>query len=113
MINRLGSSLRRSTTNSMGTRRMGDKVTFGPYRVLQRDDGSLWELGSSAVGVTYKALDTDLQRPVALKVINSDLVGDEVNRNRFLREARAAAGLRHSNIASVYHLGKELVPVKG
>jgi serine/threonine protein kinase len=86
---------------------MGDKVTFGQYRVLQRDDGSLWELGSSATGVTYKALDTDLQRPVALKVINSDLVADEVNRNRFLREARAAAGLRHSNIASVYHLGKD------
>ena len=86
---------------------MGDKVTFGHYRVLQRDDGSLWELGSSAMGVTYKALDTDLQRPVALKVINSDLVADEGNRDRFLREARAAAGLRHSNIASIYHLGKD------
>ena len=49
---------------------MGDKVTFGHYRVLQRDDGSLWELGSSAVGVTYKALDTDLHRPVALRVID-------------------------------------------
>ena len=86
---------------------MGDKVTFGHYRVLQRDDGSLWELGSGAMGVTYKALDTDLQRPVALKVINSDLMADEVNRNRFLREARAAAGLRHSNIASIYHLAKD------
>ena len=86
---------------------MGDKATFGHYRVLQRDDGSLWELGSSATGITYKALDTDLQRPVALKVINSDLVADEVTRNRFLREAREAAGLRHSNIASIYHLGKD------
>ena len=86
---------------------MGDKVTFGHYRVLQRDDGSLWELGSSATGITYKALDTDLQRPVALKVINSDFLADEVTRNRFLREARAAAGLRHSNIASIYHLGKD------
>ena len=59
------------------------------------------------MGVTYKALDTDLQRPVALKVINSDLLADEVNRDRFLREARAAAGLRHNNIASIYHLGKD------
>ena len=86
---------------------MGDKVTFGHYRVLQRDDGSLWELGSSATGVSYKALDTDLQRPVALKVINSDLLADEGNRSRFLREARTTAGLRHSNIASIYHLGKD------
>jgi serine/threonine protein kinase len=59
------------------------------------------------MGVTYKALDTDLQCPVALKVINSDLMADEVNRNRFLREARAAAGLRHGNVASVYHLAKD------
>src|SRR5262245_21180554 len=86
---------------------MGDKVTFGHYRVVQRDDGSLWELGSNAMGVTYKALDMDLQRPVALKVINSGLVADEVNRNLFSGEARAAAGLRHSNIASVYYLGKD------
>ena len=86
---------------------MGDKVTFGHYRVVQRDDGSLWELGSSATGITYKALDTDLQRPVALKVINSDFVADEATRNRFLQEARAAAGLRHSNIASIYHLGND------
>ena len=59
------------------------------------------------MGVTYKALDTDLQRPVALKVVNSDLMADEEKRERFLREARAAAGLRHSNIASIYHLGKD------
>ena len=86
---------------------MGEKDTFGHYRVLQRDDGSLWELESSATGITYKALDTDLQRPVALKVINSDFGADEVTRNRFLREARAAAGMRHSNIASIYHFGKD------
>ena len=86
---------------------MGDKATFGHYRVLQRDDGSLWELGSSATGITYKALDTDLQRPVALKVIASDFVADELTRDRFLGEARAAAGLRHSNIASIYHLGND------
>jgi serine/threonine protein kinase len=85
---------------------MSERVTFRLYHVLQRDDGSLWEVGSGAMGVTYKALDTDLQCPVALKVMNADLMADEVNRNRFLREARAVAGLRHSNVASVYHLGK-------
>ena len=97
----------RFTTKCMGMKRMHDRVTFGHYRVLQRDDGSPWELGSGAMGVTYKALDTDLQCPVALKVINSDLMADEANRNRFLREARAAAGLRHSNVASVYHLAQD------
>ena len=91
----------------MGMKHMHDRVTFGHYRVLQRDDGSPWELGSGAMGVTYKALDTDLQCPVALKVINSDLMADEANRNRFLREARAAAGLRHSNVASIYHLAQD------
>jgi serine/threonine protein kinase len=86
---------------------MGDKVTFAHYRVLQRANGSHWELGRSAIGVTYKALDTDLQRPVTLRVINSALVADKLNRERFLREARAAAGLRHGNIASIYHLGND------
>jgi Protein kinase domain len=87
---------------------MHERATFEhSYRLLQRNDGSLWKLGSGAMGVTYKALDTDLQCPVALKVINSDLMADEVNRNRFLRQARAAAGLRHSNVASVYHLARE------
>ena len=99
--------LNRFTTNPMTTKRTGDRITFEHYRVMQRDDGSLWELGTGAMGVTYKALDTDLQCPVALKVINSDRMADEANRNRFLREARAAAGLRHSNVASVYHLAKD------
>jgi hypothetical protein len=67
---------------------MSERVTFRLYHVLQRDDGSLWEVGSGAMGVTYKAMDTDLQCPVALKVMNADLMADEVNRNRFLREAR-------------------------
>ena len=99
--------LNRFTTNPMTMKRTGDRITFEHYRVMQRDDGSLWELGTGAMGVTYKALDTDLQCPVALKVINSDRMADEVNRKRFLREARAAAGLRHSNVASVYHLAKD------
>ena len=99
--------LNRFTTNPMIMKRTGDRISFEHYRVMQRDDGSLWELGTGAMGVTYKALDTDLQCPVALKVINSDRMADEVNRNRFLREARAAAGLRHSNVASVYHLAKD------
>ena len=64
------------------------------------------ELGRGAMGVTYKALDVDLRCPVALKVINEKYLGDESARLRFFREARAAASLRHANVASVLHLGR-------
>src|SRR5258705_13922557 len=58
------------------------------------------------MGVTYKAFDVDLRCPVTLKVISEKYLDDESARLRFLREARAAASLRHSNVASVLHLGK-------
>jgi serine/threonine protein kinase len=70
------------------------------------EDGSLIELGRGAMGVTYKALDVDLRCPVTLKVISERYLGDESARLRFLREARAAAKVRHSNVASVLHLGR-------
>ena len=58
------------------------------------------------MGVTYRAIDTSLQRPVALKLIASEWVkrGAEA-RERFMREARTAAALRHPNVATVYHFG--------
>jgi serine/threonine protein kinase len=59
-----------------------------------------------AWGVTYKAFDVDLQCPVALKVINERYLNNELVRLRFLREARAAASIRHPNVASVFHLGR-------
>ena len=58
------------------------------------------------MGVTYKAFDVDLQCPVTLKVISEKYLGDESARLRFLREARAAASVRHANVASVFHLGR-------
>src|SRR5271165_6367486 len=58
------------------------------------------------MGVTYKAVDVDLHCPVTLKVINERHLGDESARLRFLREARAAASVRHPNVASVLHLGR-------
>jgi serine/threonine protein kinase len=58
------------------------------------------------MGVTYKALDVNLRCAVALKVINARFIGDESTRRRFVREARAAASVRHPNVASVFHLGK-------
>src|SRR5271163_1079930 len=63
------------------------------------------ELGRGAMGVTYKAFDINLRCPVTLKVISQRYLGDESARLRFLREARAAASVRHPNVASVFHLG--------
>ncbi len=59
------------------------------------------------MGITYKAIDTTLHRTVALKVINPDTFSGDAARQRFLREARAAAQLKHPSVASVFHLGKE------
>jgi|GEM_PF-1998205 serine/threonine protein kinase/tetratricopeptide (TPR) repeat protein len=68
-------------------------------------DGRPVELGRGAMGITYKATDTTLRRPVALKVISSRLLNNESLKSRFLREARAAASLRHPYVASIYYLG--------
>jgi len=78
---------------------------FGHYEILVRPDGSLEELGHGAMGITFKARDINLRVPVALKVLNLRLFQEEAARRRFLREARAAASVRHPNVASVYHLG--------
>jgi serine/threonine protein kinase/tetratricopeptide (TPR) repeat protein len=79
---------------------------FEHYEVLVSEEGKPIELGRGAMGVTYKAFDVDLQCPVALKVIAERYLGDESARVRFLREARAAASIRHPNVASVLHLGR-------
>jgi serine/threonine protein kinase/tetratricopeptide (TPR) repeat protein len=78
---------------------------FEHYELLKHPDGTPVELGRGAMGVTYRAMDRNLRCPVALKVINSRYLNDESARLRFVREARAAARLRHPNVASVFHLG--------
>jgi len=78
---------------------------FEHYELVKDDDGKPVELGRGAMGVTYKAFDVDLHCPVTLKLINERYIGDESARLRFLREARAAASVRHPNVASVFHLG--------
>ena len=85
---------------------MPESLEFEHYQLLTKADGSLMELGRGAMGVTYKAFDTNLYCYVALKVISSALLESETAADRFLREARAAARLRHRNVASVFHLGK-------
>jgi serine/threonine-protein kinase len=78
---------------------------FEPYQILTHPDGSFVELGRGSMGITYQAVDTTLEFPVALKVIDFKAAGVESNRERFLREARAAAKLRHPNVASVLYYG--------
>jgi serine/threonine protein kinase/Tfp pilus assembly protein PilF len=76
---------------------------FDDFEIARREDGSLVELGRGAMGVTYRATEKTLHRSVALKVI--ELHGSEAVRERFLREARAAAALRHPNVAGVFRFG--------
>jgi serine/threonine protein kinase len=79
---------------------------FEHYQLVTGEDGRPVELGRGAMGVTYKAFDVDLHCPVTLKVISEKYLGEESARLRFLREARAAASVRHPNVASVFHLGR-------
>ena len=86
-----------------------DGTRFGVYEIDCHADGSLCELGRGAMGVTYRATDTSLQRKVALKIIKTDIAERSADaRERFMREARAAAALRHENIATVYQFGMRL-----
>src|ERR1700757_802086 len=81
-------------------------LRFENYELMLDDRGCPIELGRGAMGITYKALDVDLRCPVTLKVISERYLGDESVRLHFLREARAAASVRHPNVASVFHLGR-------
>ncbi len=73
---------------------------FSHYRIVA-------ELGSGAMGTVYRAEDTLLGRPVALKFPHRHRVGDDEARERFLREARAASVLDHPNIVVLYDVAEE------
>src|SRR5271154_4623439 len=84
---------------------MSQPEKFEHYELLKNEDGTLAELGHGAMGMTFKAFDTNLRCNVALKVISAAHIHDPTAAERFLREARGAAQLRHRNVASVFHLG--------
>lgn len=73
---------------------------LGPY-VVQR------KLGAGAMGVVYLARDPILDRQVAIKVLPAELSPDEERLKRFLREAKSAARLHHTNVAAVHQAGAE------
>ncbi len=73
---------------------------LGHYRVLRL-------LGQGGMGLVFLADDTRLQRSVALKVMRPELAANPDSRQRFLREARAAAGVRSDRVVTIYHVDQE------
>jgi serine/threonine protein kinase len=73
---------------------------LGHYRVLK-------VLGAGGMGVVYKAEDLQLRRPVALKAMLPTLAVSPSNRQRFLREAQAAAAVVHDHIVTIFHVGED------
>jgi Tol biopolymer transport system component len=74
----------------------------GPYRIETL-------AGEGAMGRVYRAADSRLDRPVALKVLPDELVEDPEHLARFEREAKAASALNHPNIITVYEVGEQVV----
>jgi len=70
------------------------------YRLVEK-------IGEGGMGVVWKALDTELHRHVALKLLPPELTGNEERRLRFQREAQAAAALNHPNIAVIHGVGED------
>ena len=70
------------------------------YRVTEK-------IGEGGMGAVYKAVDTHLDRPVAIKVLPPDKVADPERRQRFILEAKAASALRHPNIVVIHDIAAD------
>src|SRR6185369_15534855 len=74
-------------------------ASISHYRILSK-------LGAGGMGEVYLALDTKLNRKVALKILPGELSANAQRMRRFVQEAQAAAALNHPNIAHVYEIGE-------
>src|SRR5213596_478873 len=90
-----------------GRRLMPGPLKYDHFEVEVGADGFPVELGAGAMAITYRARDTVLNSVVALKVIDRKVAQMPGVQSRFLREARAAAQIRHPNVARVSHYGEQ------
>jgi len=94
---------------------IAEGTQFGPYRLLEK-------IGAGGMGEVYRALDTRLEREVALKLVSESYLATELgsgspspatphsghlSHERFLREARSAATLNHPNVCSIHDTGEQ------
>src|SRR5881394_697197 len=82
-------------------------LRYAHFEVETGADGFPVELGAGAMAITYRACDTVLNSLAALKVIDRKIAQNPGARSRFLREARAAANIRHPNVARVTYYGEQ------
>src|SRR5256885_3073012 len=90
-----------------GRRLIPGPLKYDHFEVEIGADGLPVGLGAEAMAITYRASDTVLNSVVALKVIDRTVAQTPGARSRFLREARAAAQIRHPNVARVSHYGEQ------
>src|ERR1700734_1812581 len=96
---------------------IAEGTQFGPHKVLEK-------IGSGGMGEVYRALDTRLEREVALKLVSEAFLGEgsdgspspagstpngrtQLTHERFLREARSSATLSHPNICAIFDTGTQ------
>ncbi len=80
-------------------RKLKEGVSFGHYEIIR-------QIGAGGMGEVYLALDTKLDRRVAVKILNEQFSRDESDLHRFIQEARAASALNHPNILVIHEIGE-------